>query len=111
MAAVGFSAGGWVTLSVAETRSFELFDPPSNLRFRAAVAFNPPCQQAAARPAIPTLILVGALDDWTPAADCSNKIARWGTSLTKFDDDRRADITVRRCLRSSPKGVNGLVPR
>jgi dienelactone hydrolase len=78
VAAVGFSAGGWVTLSVAETRSFELFDPPSNLRFRAAVAFNPPCQQAAARPAIPTLILVGALDDWTPAADCSNKIAPWG---------------------------------
>jgi dienelactone hydrolase len=30
------------------------------------------------RPAIPTLILVGSLDDWTPAADCSDKLAGWG---------------------------------
>src|SRR5882757_9570051 len=35
VAAVGFSAGGWVTLFVAETNSFELFVSPSNLRFRA----------------------------------------------------------------------------
>ena len=78
VAAVGFSAGGWVTLSAAEPNSFELFAPPSNLRFRAAAAFNPPCKQAMARPGIPTLIFIGALDDWTPAADCSNKIASWG---------------------------------
>ena len=78
VAAVGFSAGGWVTLSVAEPNSFEPFVPPSNLRFRAAAAFYPPCKQAVARPGIPTLIFIGALDDWTPAADCSNKIAGWG---------------------------------
>src|SRR5262245_40845296 len=78
VAAVGFSAGARVTLSVAEPNSFELFVPPSNLRFRAAVAFYPPCQQAGTRPRIPTLIFIGALDDWTPAADCSNKVAAWG---------------------------------
>ena len=79
VAAVGFSAGAWVTLSVAETNSFEQFVPPgSNLRFRVAAAFNPPCQRAMARPAIPTLIFIGALDDWTPAADCTNKVASWG---------------------------------
>lgn len=78
VAAVGFSAGGWVTLSAAEPNSFEHFAAPSNLRFRAAAAFNPPCKQAMARPVIPTLIFIGALDDWTPAADCSNKIASWG---------------------------------
>jgi dienelactone hydrolase len=78
VAAVGFSAGAWVTLSVAEPNSFELFVPPSNLRFQAAAAFYPPCHQAAARPGIPTLIFIGALDDWTPAADCSNKVAAWG---------------------------------
>jgi dienelactone hydrolase len=78
VAAVGFSAGAWVTLSVAEPNSFELFVPPSNLRFQAAAAFYPPCQQAGARPGIPTLIFIGALDDWTPAADCSNKVAAWG---------------------------------
>jgi dienelactone hydrolase len=75
---VGFSSGGRVTLSVAEPNSFELFDPPTNLRFRAAAAFNPPCEQAVERPEIPTLILTGALDDWTPAADCSKRIASWG---------------------------------
>ena len=63
VAAVGFSAGAWVTLSVAETNAFELFVPPSNLRFRAAAAFNPPCRRAATRPGIPTLIFIGALDD------------------------------------------------
>ena len=40
VAAVGFSAGGWVTLSAAEPNSFELFEPPSNLRFRAAAALS-----------------------------------------------------------------------
>ena len=79
VAAVGFSQGAWVTLSVAEPNSVEQFVPPgSNLRFRAAAAFNPPCRETVARPGIPTLIFIGALDDWTPAADCSNKIASWG---------------------------------
>ena len=78
VAAVGFSAGAWVTLSVAEPNSFEQFVPAGNLRFRATAAFYPPCKQAVARPGIPTLIFTGALDDWTPAADCSNKIASWG---------------------------------
>jgi dienelactone hydrolase len=78
MAAVGFSAGARVTLSVAEPKSFELFAPASSLRFRAAVAFYPPCSVAVARPDIPTLIFIGALDDWTPATDCSDRIANWG---------------------------------
>lgn len=78
VAVVGFSAGAWVTLSVAETNSFEQFVPEGNLRFRAAAAFYPPCKQAVGRPGIPTLVFTGALDDWTPAADCSGKIAGWG---------------------------------
>lgn len=80
VAVVGFSAGARVALSVAEPRSFELFLPPSKLRFRAAAAFYPPCKDpwTAARPGIPTLIFIGALDDWTPAADCSDKVASWG---------------------------------
>jgi dienelactone hydrolase len=78
VAAVGFSSGAWVTLSAAEPNAFELFDPPSDLRFRAAAAFNPPCREAVARPGIPALIFIGALDDWTPAAECTSKIASWG---------------------------------
>jgi dienelactone hydrolase len=76
VAAVGFSQGGWVTLSVAETRSFVV---PSELRFRAAVTFYPLCSAAGSRPEIPTLILVGALDDWTPSEDCARKVVSWGT--------------------------------
>ena len=79
VAAVGFSQGGWVTLQVADAHSFGLFVPPSNLRFRAVVAFYPLCRVAGGRPVIPTLILIGTLDQWTPAADCSEKIDAWGT--------------------------------
>jgi dienelactone hydrolase len=78
VAVVGFSAGARVTLSVAQTNSFEQFVPSGNLQFRAAVAFYPPCKAAWAPPEIPTLIFIGALDDWTPAADCADKIASWG---------------------------------
>ena len=88
VAAVGFSQGGSVTLLVAETRSFESFVAPSDLapsdlvpsdlRFRAAVAFYPPCGPGGLRPGIPTLILIGAVDDWTPSEDCSRKVASWG---------------------------------
>jgi len=80
VAAVGFSAGARIALAVAEPNSFELFGSPgSNLRFRAAAAFYPPCEVATARPAIPTIIFIGAVDDWTPAADCSDKVAGWGS--------------------------------
>ena len=44
--AVGFSQGGWVTLLVADANSFELFVRPSNLSFRAVVAFYPVCRAA-----------------------------------------------------------------
>jgi len=79
VAAVGFSQGGWVALSVAEARSFDQFLLPSNLRFRAAVAFYPPCRIAGLLPGIPTLILIGAVDNWTPSEDCSRKVVSWGT--------------------------------
>jgi dienelactone hydrolase len=79
VAAVGFSQGGWVALLVADEISFELFVRPGNLRFRAVVALYPVCGAVGGSPVIPTLILIGALDEWTPAADCSSKIDAWGT--------------------------------
>jgi dienelactone hydrolase len=80
VAVVGFSAGARVALAMAEPHSFELFGSPgSKLRFRAAAAFYPPCEAASERPAIPTIIFIGAIDDWTPAADCSDKVAGWGS--------------------------------
>jgi dienelactone hydrolase len=79
VAAVGFSQGGWVNLLVAEASSFELFVRHSNLGFRAVIAFNPLCKGFVGRLVIPTLILIGALDQWTPAAHCSEKIDAWRT--------------------------------
>jgi len=79
VAAVGFSQGGWVALLVAEANAFELFVRSNTLRFRAVVAFYPLCKAVVGRLVIPTLILTGALDQWTPAADCSEKIDAWRT--------------------------------
>jgi dienelactone hydrolase len=79
VAVVGFSQGGWVSLSVADSDYLRnLFVLPNNLNFRAAVAFYPPCRVVAAHPGVPTLIFIGAVDDWTRAADCSDRIASWG---------------------------------
>jgi dienelactone hydrolase len=80
VAVAGASQGGMVTLSVTEARSIELFVNPSNLGFRAAIALYPGCGVIGARPSIPTLILVGDLDDWTPARDCERALAHWGNA-------------------------------
>lgn len=86
VAAVGFSKGAGTALTLSESDSaFTLFVRPSNLRFRAAVAFNPPCNGAGARPLMPMLILIGSLDEWTPAADCSEKVAAWGADKVPID--------------------------
>jgi len=63
--AVGFSQGADTALKIAASAS------GSDPGFKAAAAFYPPCaNEADASLKIPTLILVGANDDVTPAADC-----------------------------------------
>jgi dienelactone hydrolase len=75
VAVIGFSAGGSATLSIAEARDFELFENEGEHGFKAAVAFYPSCMSDNALK-IPTLILTGELDDWTPAAACRATAAR-----------------------------------
>ena len=82
VAIAGASQGGMVTLSVAEERSIKLFINPTNLGFRAAIALYPGCGVVGARPSIPTLIIVGELDDWTPSNDCARALANWGNTGT-----------------------------
>jgi len=75
IAAIGFSQGADTALKIASSRpgAGGADDP----RFKAAAAFYPPCEnEANARLEIPTLILVGAMDDVTPAADCARLAAR-----------------------------------
>jgi dienelactone hydrolase len=52
-------------------------------KFRAAVAFYPPCSRFKGNMTAPTLILIGELDDWTPAEECRKMVSGrddWGIS-------------------------------
>jgi dienelactone hydrolase len=70
--AVGYSQGADTALKIASSRFAAAFAVPDGARFKAAAAFYPPCENLGeARLRIPTLILVGELDDVTPAADCA----------------------------------------
>jgi dienelactone hydrolase len=69
--AIGFSQGADTALKIAATVNGDASG------FKAAAAFYPPCaNEAGARLGIPTLILVGANDDVTPATDCERLAAR-----------------------------------
>ncbi len=77
--AMGFSHGGGMSLALA-LEEVRQFTSPAAPRFRVSAPFYPAgCgvalseagrQLLAARVRIPTLILHGAKDDWTPAAPC-----------------------------------------
>jgi dienelactone hydrolase len=71
IAAVGYSQGADTALRIAAGRAAAAFAAPRDLDFKAVAAFYPPCaNQAGARLATPTLILIGEADEVTPAADC-----------------------------------------
>jgi dienelactone hydrolase len=71
IAAVGFSQGADTALKIASSGSASAFAIPDGLGFKAAAAFYPPCSNVEGeRLKMPTLILVGAADGVTPAADC-----------------------------------------
>ena len=68
IAIVGYSKGGEAALSAVDFDGVErLFDR----QFRAAIAYYPFCQrQEEIAVSVPTLIVVGELDDWNFARDC-----------------------------------------
>jgi dienelactone hydrolase len=70
IAVLGSSQGGMVALQLASTHQVEIFDAPRDLKFKAAVAYYPLCGVASEELTVPTLILIGELDDWTPAKVC-----------------------------------------
>jgi dienelactone hydrolase len=75
VAIMGSSQGGIVTLQIASTQAVDLFAMPRGLNFKAAVAYYPLCGVATQQLSIPTIILIGELDDWTPAKDCEHWMA------------------------------------
>jgi len=71
IAAVGFSQGADTALAIAASGRNSAFAISGGPAFKAAAAFYPPCaNQADTDLQLPTLILVGAQDTVTPAADC-----------------------------------------
>jgi dienelactone hydrolase len=83
VAAVGFSQGGWLALTSVERGAIER---RSQHKFRAAIAFYPPCLAFKDNMTVPTLVLIGDLDDWTPAVECRNMADGrddWGISRQK----------------------------
>ncbi len=83
VAALGFSQGGWLALTSVERG---IVEESSHNKFRAAIAFYPPCLDFKDNMTVPTLILIGKLDDWTPAQECRNMAEGrddWGISRQK----------------------------
>jgi dienelactone hydrolase len=68
---LGWSNGGSTVLAASNLRHAEVTQAP--VRPSLAVAFYPGCESELLRgytPAAPLLMLLGELDDWTPAAPC-----------------------------------------
>ena len=83
VAVIGFSQGGWLALLSVERGEIER---NATEKFRAAVGFYPPCLGFKDDMTVPTLIMVGELDDWTPAKECRNLAEGrddWGISREK----------------------------
>jgi dienelactone hydrolase len=73
IAVVGYSQGAMVALSAVTLGGIEtLFDR----HFRAVIAYYPGCWAETGAVSIPTLVLIGVLDDWTPARECEAMMKR-----------------------------------
>ena len=83
---IGFSMGGGSALAVVERGLVEQLQP---WKFRVAIGFYPRCVPFTGEMIAPTLILIGELDEWTPAQDCRDMLAgRSGPDLARRTADR-----------------------
>ncbi|HSI01982.1 MAG TPA: dienelactone hydrolase family protein [Reyranella sp.] len=73
VAAVGYSQGAMVALSAAALGGI---DTLFSRHFITVIAYYPDCASVTGAVSIPTLILIGALDDWTPARNCEAMMGR-----------------------------------
>lgn len=74
IAVIGFSQGAITALAAVGQHDFALFEHDGDQAFKAAIAFYPLCP-ADGTMTVPTLILIGELDDWTRAAACTTMMA------------------------------------
>ena len=67
---IGFSHGGWTGLRAVQ-KNFDYSVHMEAIPFKAAVLFYPSCNARQHQDiAIPTLIMIGSKDDWTPSYKC-----------------------------------------
>ena len=87
VALMGFSMGGNSTLASLEQGSLGGRFPD---KFRVGIAFYPLCLAFSGLMTVPTLILIGDQDDWTPADDCADMAdaAKALTALWKMQTPR-----------------------
>ncbi|MCC8983317.1 dienelactone hydrolase family protein [Bradyrhizobium acaciae] len=93
VAVLGFSQGATLALLAVERGQIER---SSKDKFRAAIGFYPPCGGVKGSMTVPTLILIGELDDWAPANACRNLAEGrddWGMARDK-DNGIPIAITV-----------------
>jgi dienelactone hydrolase len=86
VAVLGFSLGGSSVLAALERGSVSGLFPG---KFRAGVALYPSCGGSTGIMTAPTLVLIGALDDWTHASACEAMVAgRSEIGISRSPGDR-----------------------
>ena len=75
VALMGFSTGGTVTLDGTKIQGNEQL---MDRKFKAAVAYYPRCAATQGEATVPTLILTGDRDNWSPADQCRKRLASLG---------------------------------
>jgi len=71
VAALGFAQGGWLALTSVERGAIER---TAQHKFRSAIAFYPRCAGFKDDMTVPTLILIGELDEWSRAIEGRNLV-------------------------------------
>jgi dienelactone hydrolase len=80
---LGYSMGGGAAMLAVERGRIEQSFPR---KFRAVIAYYPGfCVQNSGIMTAPTLILIGALDDWTPVQACQELVERAGDAGVTID--------------------------
>jgi dienelactone hydrolase len=75
VALLGFSMGGIATLDAVKAGGGAI-EKTEERHFRAAIAYYPCTRYGTGVMTVPTMILVGGKDDWTPASYCREMLAR-----------------------------------
>jgi dienelactone hydrolase len=73
IAVVGYSQGADMALEAVKLGGIET---QFSRQFRAAIAYYPWCVDSFGTVSVPTVILIGELDDWTPAQNCKEMMTK-----------------------------------